>query len=547
MRAGVALRWALPEGEEGSFDVRLRQVAAALGAALSGFEPRARTFLDSFDGRLWSRGETMEEVPEPGGVGLVWRAGDGARPFAVLHVAARPRFPDDLPRPSQRGLLQQRLGLRALLPLVTVEAEEAELVLRDARDKVVARAVAHRAAVAADAAHTAPLSPTLRLFPVRGYPAATERMAEALAAAGFVPAVGSWLDAALAALGRRPGAPVGDPTLHAEPSLPAEAAVKAVARELLAAIRANEDGTLRDLDTEFLHDLRVAVRRTRALLGAAKGVFADAALGHFAAFFAWMGSVTGPQRDLDVWLLSLPELAARLPEAHRPHLAPLRGLLEREQAAAHAALVAHLRSDTAARGLADWADFLARSAPARTSAEAPRADMPIGELARTRVRKLHRRILAEGRAITSASPAEALHDLRKTAKKLRYVLEFFAEVLPGDASAAIKHLKKLQSLLGDHQDQEVQAQSLTDFSRALRDDPEVPAETLLALGVLVDDLARAQAASRARFHDVFAGFDSPEGAALFAALHGAAAPPGAPVAGRKAPKKKNERRKGASK
>ena len=42
--------------------------------------------------------------------------------------------------------------------------------------------------------------------------------------------------------------------------------------QLAAIAEANVPGTLADLDTEFLHDLRVAVRRARAVLRELEGV-----------------------------------------------------------------------------------------------------------------------------------------------------------------------------------------------------------------------------------------------------------------------------------
>ena len=48
--------------------------------------------------------------------------------------------------------------------------------------------------------------------------------------------------------------------------MPARLALRTVLLNLLDTLQANVPGTLRDIDTEFLHDLRVAVRRTRSAL-----------------------------------------------------------------------------------------------------------------------------------------------------------------------------------------------------------------------------------------------------------------------------------------
>ena len=73
------------------------------------------------------------------------------------------------------------------------------------------------------------------------------------------------LQAALAAAGGQPGEyPASRRGAGAEGR--ATAAVAAVLPGLLDTLQANVAGTVRDIDTEFLHDLRIAVRRTRTAL-----------------------------------------------------------------------------------------------------------------------------------------------------------------------------------------------------------------------------------------------------------------------------------------
>ena len=84
----------------------------------------------------------------------------------------------------------------------------------------------------------------------------------------------------------------------------APVAVSVVLLDLLDTLEANVDGVLRDIDTEFLHDLRVSVRRTRSALKLLGSVTPDAT-GHFRDEFKWLGDVTTPVRDLDVHLLEL--------------------------------------------------------------------------------------------------------------------------------------------------------------------------------------------------------------------------------------------------
>ena len=86
----------------------------------------------------------------------------------------------------------------------------------------------------------------------------------------------------------------------------------AILLQQLDTLEANVDGVLRDIDTEFLHDLRVAVRRTRTALKLLGDVLPGELTLRFASEFRWLGDTTTPLRDLDVYLLALPSMAARL-------------------------------------------------------------------------------------------------------------------------------------------------------------------------------------------------------------------------------------------
>jgi CHAD domain-containing protein len=113
-----------------------------------------------------------------------------------------------------------------------------------------------------------------------------------------------------------------------------------------------------------------------------------------------------------------------------------------------------------------------------------------------------------GNAIDADSPHEALHDLRKKGKELRYLLEFFASLYPSSVvKPMVTTLKALQDVLGRFQDREVQA----DRMRSLGDEVAAldgGAAALMAMGVLVQRLSDEQAEARAHFAETFAGFSA---------------------------------------
>ena len=282
-------------------------------------------------------------------------------------------------------------------------------------------------------------------------------------------------------------------------------AAKAVLLRLLEAIEANEPGVLLNQDPERLHDFRIGVRRSRAALGQIKGVFPERAVRRFAPRLAWLGEITGEPRDLDVYLLGFDELKACLPAPFQDSLEPLRGFLRRRAGLAHAELGRQLRGARYRKLLADWRAFLSAPCPARPAA--PKALAPVKGVADARLWKLFRRVLEQGRAVQPGTPAEDIHDLRKTCKKLRYLLEFFRALYPQDEiGRPIKQLKKLQDYLGDFQDVHARIDMLRGASHEMRADAEVPTEALLALGMLLAVLDRRQAALREAFPGYFEPF-----------------------------------------
>ena len=115
--------------------------------------------------------------------------------------------------------------------------------------------------------------------------------------------------------------------------------VCAVLGRLLDVIKANLEGTIADIDTEFLHDFRVSVRRSRAVQRECKGVFAPEELAAFRAAFKWLQQITGDSRDLDVYVLEFDSLRSIVPESMRGDLDPLLAVLRGRRLSARRRMV----------------------------------------------------------------------------------------------------------------------------------------------------------------------------------------------------------------
>jgi CHAD domain-containing protein len=150
-----------------------------------------------------------------------------------------------------------------------------------------------------------------------------------------------------------------------------------------------------------------------------------------------------------------------------------------------------------------------RPAPAGEESR-PRATMAIDALASDRIRRVYRRMVKEGEAIDDDTPPEALHDLRKRGKELRYLLELFGGLYPPDVvKPMVAALKGLQDVLGRFQDRAVQAEMLRGIGPELAAQRGGP-DALMALGLAVEALLADQQKARDAFAKRFAAFASPE-------------------------------------
>jgi CHAD domain-containing protein len=186
---------------------------------------------------------------------------------------------------------------------------------------------------------------------------------------------------------------------------------------------------------------------------------------------------------------------------------PLREHLGVQRQAAHVELAAQLTSAGAAEVVERWNDWLDHPVDVTTFGD--RSVEALTKTVRRRVRRAHEVMIDRGRSITAETPADTVHELRKDAKKLRYLIECFGGLYDKAPRAAfVSRLKALQDVLGEHQDAEVHAHAL----RTIADDTQQrwSADTLLAIGQLIERLEQRRVASRNDLAERFAEFDRKE-------------------------------------
>jgi CHAD domain-containing protein len=456
-----------------------------------------RCFLDTADWRLYGAGCTLEVDVSSRSVTVTLRDRRTEEVQASWHQPSPPEFAADLPEAAAKAV-----GDRRLVPQVELGARLQRVAVLNDQHKTTARVMLERYLM--DSGSPRRIVRSASIVPVRGYDRSAERVAGVLQQAGLHPYDTPLLDLILK-LQRRP-APGSDlgPGVPLTRQMSAAQAVATVLGRLHHHVVSNEAGVRAQLDREYLHDYRVAIRRARSILRATVGALPEDAAKELADELRWLAGLTSPVRDLDV---HIEELEAD----DREQLKPLLDYLYEKHAVSHEALIAALDSDRYRQLLTAWEAI-------QGDESGPNAHTPAGRFADEHIARAFKRVIKRGRAIDDTSPPTALHDLRKRAKELRYLLECFQTLYPeAERATFIRELKSLQDNLGEFQDCQVQAATLRDMAEDLIA-KGAPAATLMAMGALAEQQESREARARSEFSRRFQRFAAKENGERMAAL-----------------------------
>jgi len=442
------------------------------------------TLLDTFDNRIHRAGARLTRGDINGTATVTWRPRGGRTPLAI--PSSLPfGFAWDLPDGPLQDALTPVIGVRRLLAQAEVEQDGSLLEILDDRRKTVARLRIEsgraRLPISRSAWHALPVSVTLTAL--RGFGDTYQQIVPVIESRPGVTRCPEGLHQMIL---RHAGASETNevPSLRVvlAQTVRADVGARRIHRALIAALVANEPGLRDNLDSEFLHDFRVALRRARSLVGQVKNVFPPDVVEHFSTEMSWLGRLTGPPRDLDVLVLAIRARQLEVPAVERELLL---AFLSQAQERERQVLIEALDSPRYRRFLVEWQTFLDR--PAATDLVACNARKPLVDVVCGRAWKLSRRIARSAGSIDEQSPAEHLHKIRIDAKKLRYLVD----ATPAFFDAADLHcilgaLKKLQRVLGDFNDAQVHQTLLLGCGQALGE-AGGPVSTVLTIGQLAED------------------------------------------------------------
>jgi CHAD domain-containing protein len=297
----------------------------------------------------------------------------------------------------------------------------------------------------------------------KGSPAQLDVLARELAQAGAEP--GSGLPKLFRAIDRDAGE-------ARTPQTPFEA-LQSRLREQLREIERHDPGTRLGRDPESLHDMRVAVRRLRALLHAGKKLVAvDTA--ELVVRLKELGRLLGRVRDLDVLLERLGSEAAGLGGEDATQARLLLAALRDERSRCRRRLLTALRSDKYLALLHDTARTIEELEPSGS-------ETSLDEIVGKAFTKLRRQV----RELPDDPADEELHAVRKADKRARYAGELAGR------KKSVRLAKTLQDVLGEHQDAVVATERLRELAAV------APPEQALAAGRLIERETERRGEARA--------------------------------------------------
>lgn len=226
-------------------------------------------------------------------------------------------------------------------------------------------------------------------------------------------------------------------------------AFQAIAWDCIGHCTANQEGVLSATDPEYVHQMRVALRRLRSALPLFAAAIPRESYATIADELKWIASELGPARNWDVCASqTLPAILEQFP-GDKSLLQLQAAVLKAQTTARESARQAVLspRYNRLLLSLGAW--LLADGWHAQASAEHKlRLQDPVIELARRMLAKHHKTVRRHGPGL-AAMPAEERHQVRITVKKLRYATEFLAALYPKKlASSYLEAMSALQDELG---------------------------------------------------------------------------------------------------
>jgi len=406
-------------------------------------------FYDDFDTHLWKANYLLCQVNEQ-----KFQLIDHSGCINEVRASSDARFWWEFSDSKVKDKLQKLVGLRAVLPITSLNLIEIDFSLRNGDQKIVVKGHLTQSMVGDK------VTCYFTLQALRGYAKYYARVAQLLRPFIKVKINDFGLRFLLMGQDIQAIEPKQGIPLSLTEDMRTEQAVRAMAIVMLDQAGLHVDGVIADTDTEFLHQFRVNVRKLRSLMSLLKKALPATMIDTLKPRLSSIASKTNKLRDLDVFIVAQDSYRAMLPANFESGLSELYRLIGKQRQQEKNKVARYLSSNDYKTDVGACAAELSLNATFQT----PMALKPVLQVVKKLLLKRYHKMLAMSAAINSQSADEKIHELRIEFKKLRYLIEFFVDLLPRKRTGKIvSEIKKIQTVLGDYNDYCIQIEFLNSY------------------------------------------------------------------------------------
>ncbi len=407
-------------------------------------------FYDDFDTHLWKANYLLCQVNKQ-----KFQLIDHSGNIDAAKSSSDVRFWWEFPEGQVKDKLQKLVGLRAVLPIASLKLIETDFSLRNSDQKIVAKG---RLTQSTDGDKITRSYITLQAL--RGYTKFCTRAIQLIEPFIQEKVNDFGLRFLLMAQHTQALEPSQDILPPLSKDMRTESAVRAIASVMLNQAKLHVGGIIADTDIEFLHQFRVSIRKLRSLISLLKKALPATLIDGVRLQLSSIAGKTNKLRDLDVLLLAQDSYRAMLPGNFGNGLDELYGLIKKQRKQERNKVARYLSSKKYKTAVLTCAAAVSSNPVFET----PLASQSVMHVVKKLLLKRYHKMLAMNIGIDSQSPDEKIHELRIEFKKLRYLIEFFADLLPKRRTGKIvAEIKKIQTILGNYNDYCIQIAFLNHF------------------------------------------------------------------------------------
>ena len=408
-----------------------------------------------------------------------------------------PLFPENFPAGELKDAIAPVIDVRSLIRVITVEEATHRLEVRNKDRKTVAVCtLLHRTAFSTEEERVQ-LDPIVVLTPLKGFRDNGAHIARILRSRYTEIPMNRIFDHLFEIADQKKLIREVTYPPRLDPTWSTCHALKVLLSDQLETAEREIDGMSRDIDTEFLHDFRVALRRSRAALSGCRSVLSKEKHRKLTEALKTLASRTGPLRDYDVMLLDTNKYISLVPKRLHQGLENFFGYIGGLRDSAFTDMTAFLDTEEFSAAVGVIKDFCSSGAGKWCTEENTSISSTASGVIISRFALLRKRIDRYFRGKAD------IHQVRIDCKKLRYFMEMFSQFYPRKRVApVIKDLKTFQTSLGNLHDVIVQQEILMESLDKMQHSGYASPEANAAVGGIVTSLTVRQQEMEKSIEDV---------------------------------------------